>query len=173
MQGRVLGNSGHWGWEWEWCREGGGRGLAQLQNPEALSPRYTVENELSERGCERYRDGCKPGDQAGCGYCSQAAGASCLCFGGWHFILGKDFLEGQSIQTQPNGLCPRLGLGTRKDAQQDAQRRQQCQQAARIQGLSRAWFGGQIKAWAYPSLPGLRGFTWQAEQTAQSSWWSH
>lgn len=51
--GRILGNSGHWGWER--YREGGGRGLAQLQNPEALSPRYTVGNELSKRGCGGYR----------------------------------------------------------------------------------------------------------------------
>lgn len=39
-------------------------------------PRYKMGNRTIRGGC---RDGCKPGDETGC---CQAAGASCLHFGG-------------------------------------------------------------------------------------------
>lgn len=56
-------------------------------------------------------------------------------FGGWHFILGEDsgIQHRREYPTKPNGLCPRLGLGTRKGS-----RLHNGGNGARIQGLSRA-----------------------------------
>lgn len=94
-------------------------------------------------GYWRCRNDCKPGHQRGCGCSSQAAGVPCLQVEGWHFLPGEysGIQRKREYSTKPNGLCPGLGLGTRKGSKLHNEGN-----GASIQGLSRAQLRGQFKA---------------------------